>query len=56
MNLPVPRYQPVTHHHQVVIVGAGASGLAAASKLITNGVEDVVVLEASDRTGGRIHS
>ncbi|XP_050110194.1 polyamine oxidase 1-like isoform X2 [Malus sylvestris] len=38
----------------VIIVGAGVSGLSAAKVLIENGVEDVVILEASDRIGGRI--
>ncbi|XP_048442422.1 polyamine oxidase 1 [Pyrus x bretschneideri] len=38
----------------VIIVGAGVSGLSVAKVLIENGVEDVVILEASDRIGGRI--
>ncbi|XP_062001690.1 polyamine oxidase 1 [Rosa rugosa] len=38
----------------VIIIGAGVSGLSAAKLLIENGVEDVVILEASDRIGGRI--
>lgn len=38
----------------VVIVGAGVAGLAAATELHTNGFDDVVVLEARDRIGGRI--
>ena len=39
----------------VAIVGAGAAGLAAASKLCENG-RSAVVLEARDRIGGRIHT
>ena len=37
----------------VVVIGAGASGLAAAQRLSKNGV-DVTLLEARDRIGGRI--
>jgi monoamine oxidase len=37
----------------VVVIGAGAAGLAAARALDANGV-DVVVLEARERIGGRI--
>ena len=43
--------------HSVIIVGAGASGLAAADRLLSNGVDDVTILEASeDRVGGRVFS
>nr|GMC90713.1 polyamine oxidase 1 [Ipomoea batatas] len=38
----------------VIIVGAGISGIAAAKVLAENGVDDVVILEAADRIGGRI--
>ncbi|KAG1710856.1 hypothetical protein DVH05_013579 [Phytophthora capsici] len=41
--------------HDVVIIGAGVAGLRCASQLIhTKGIKDVVVLEASDRIGGRV--
>lgn len=39
----------------VVIIGAGAAGLAAARELTGRGVR-TVVLEARDRIGGRIHT
>jgi monoamine oxidase len=39
--------------HEVIVLGGGAAGLAAASALAANGV-DVVVLEARARFGGRI--
>jgi len=39
----------------VVIIGAGAAGLAAARELAKAG-RTVAVLEARDRTGGRIHT
>ncbi|XP_026479207.1 spermine oxidase-like [Ctenocephalides felis] len=38
----------------VVIVGAGAAGISAAVKLNKCGFKNVIVLEASDRIGGRI--
>src|SRR5439155_4859908 len=38
--------------HQVVIVGAGVAGLAAAWALQRRGVEQVVVLELDDVAGG----
>jgi monoamine oxidase len=40
---------------RVVVVGAGFAGLAAADALRRGGAE-VVVLEARDRVGGRVHS
>ncbi|MFZ3572218.1 flavin monoamine oxidase family protein [Streptomyces sp. BH097] len=39
----------------VVVVGAGLSGMAAAYTLATDGLE-VTVVEAKDRVGGRTHS
>lgn len=40
---------------RVVVIGAGASGLAAARQLVMLGHE-VTVLEARERTGGRVHT
>lgn len=40
----------------IVIIGAGASGIAAATKLMSNGFQNVTVLEAESRIGGRINS
>lgn len=41
---------------KILIIGAGASGIAAASKLISHGFEHVLILEAENRIGGRIHT
>jgi spermine oxidase len=39
---------------RVVVIGAGISGISAASKLIENGFKNVTVLEAENRIGGRV--
>ncbi|MEZ0340670.1 flavin monoamine oxidase family protein [Mycobacterium sp. pV006] len=39
---------------RVIVVGAGLAGLTAAAELTQSGA-DVVVLEARDRVGGRVH-
>jgi cation diffusion facilitator CzcD-associated flavoprotein CzcO len=41
---------------RVVIVGAGPSGIAAATSLMEHGVDNIVILEAENRTGGRINT
>ncbi|MCR5856519.1 FAD-dependent oxidoreductase [Mesorhizobium sp. J428] len=41
--------------HDVIIIGAGFTGLSAALELARQG-KDVVVLEARDRVGGRVES
>lgn len=41
---------------QIIIIGAGASGISAGVKLIENGFDNLIILEASDRTGGRIET
>jgi monoamine oxidase len=43
----------VTPHFDVIVLGAGAAGLAAARELLRGG-RSVLVLEARDRLGGRI--
>lgn len=42
----------------IIIIGAGASGLAAASRLVKMGInsQNLTVLEAQARIGGRIHT
>jgi monoamine oxidase len=44
-----------THEADVVVVGAGLAGLAAALELVAAGAS-VVVVEARDRVGGRVHN
>jgi monoamine oxidase len=44
-----------TPSHDVIVIGAGLAGLAAALKLVAAGL-DVLVLEAQQRVGGRIYS
>jgi monoamine oxidase len=44
-----------TSRHDVIVVGAGLAGLQCAAHLVGAG-SDVVVLEARDRVGGRVHS
>lgn len=41
---------------EIIVVGAGAAGLACASKLVSMGFNKVRVLEAEDRIGGRIYT
>lgn len=41
-------------NHRVLIIGAGVAGLAAATILRKAGLQQVTVLEASDRHGGRL--
>ncbi|XP_066156163.1 peroxisomal N(1)-acetyl-spermine/spermidine oxidase-like [Euwallacea fornicatus] len=40
----------------VIVIGAGAAGIAAAAYLVDRGVNDVIVLEAENRIGGRINT
>ena len=41
--------------HDVIVVGAGSAGLYAAKNLIDGGY-DVLIIEATDRIGGRVYS
>lgn len=41
---------------KIVIIGAGAAGIAAATKLIEKGYKNLTILEAENRLGGRIHT
>ncbi|XP_026674215.1 uncharacterized protein LOC108630773 isoform X2 [Ceratina calcarata] len=41
---------------KIIIIGAGAAGISAASRLIEKGLENITILEGKDRIGGRIHT
>jgi polyamine oxidase len=44
------------HLYDVIVLGAGAAGLKAAETLSSNGVNNILVLEAQERLGGRINT
>lgn len=41
---------------KIIVIGAGASGVAAATKLVANGFKQVTILEGGNRIGGRINT
>lgn len=41
---------------KIIIIGAGPSGIAAATKLLELGFQKVMIVEAENRIGGRIHT
>ena len=42
--------------YDVIVIGGGTSGLATASQLVELGHKNILVLEASNRLGGRIRT
>ncbi|GAB2702289.1 hypothetical protein GCM10027089_25470 [Nocardia thraciensis] len=56
MTWPIARLAPLSDtHHEVIIVGAGFSGLGAAIRLRENGFEDFLIVDEADRVGGTWH-
>jgi len=43
-----------SEHHEIIVIGAGMAGIAAANQLNEYGFKDIVILEARDITGGRM--
>lgn len=41
---------------KIIIIGAGPSGIAAATKLFQHGFQNITILEAQNRIGGRIYT
>lgn len=50
--------QILCSHQQpsVIVIGAGPSGVAAATRLLANGLTNLTILEAEPRIGGRVNS
>lgn len=43
-----------THQYDVLIIGGGVAGLSAARELLDNGCDNICLVEAQDRLGGRV--
>lgn len=41
---------------RIAVIGAGAAGIASATKLIEHGFSNVTIIEAEKRTGGRLYT
>ncbi|XP_026686626.1 polyamine oxidase FMS1 [Diaphorina citri] len=52
----LPHLTVCAEKHRLIIVGAGPAGIAAATRLVSNGFEDFLILEAENRIGGRVHN
>ncbi len=44
------------HIYDVVVIGGGCSGLKAAETLYSNGIRNIILLEAQNQLGGRIRT
>ncbi|KAJ8912190.1 hypothetical protein NQ315_003794 [Exocentrus adspersus] len=54
--LIIPLIESVRNGPSILIIGAGPSGIAAATKLLKNNYTSIKIFEAEDRIGGRIRS
>lgn len=55
-NLIMSEAQQVEQETSVLIIGAGISGYAAGVRLLEQGFNHFLILEAENRIGGRIHT
>ena len=46
----------VTNRYKVIVIGGGIAGVTAANSFMKQNFSDFLLLEASDRLGGRIAS
>ena len=42
--------------YKAIVIGGGMAGLSACLKLIEKGITDFLLIEATGRLGGRIHT
>ena len=42
--------------YKAIVIGGGMAGLSACIKLIEKGISEILLIEASDRLGGRIQT
>ena len=42
--------------YQTIVIGGGMAGLSACVELIESGIDNILLLEASNRLGGRINT
>jgi phytoene dehydrogenase-like protein len=45
----------MNNNYDIIIIGAGISGLRCATYLYENSLANILVLEAQDRLGGRVN-